>query len=728
MKLTVKYLSIFVLLLIIGCSTHHVLMNFPAHTDNLPEISTGYYSVHSINNGLISNKKGTEFLGELVYLYKDDFFVDGKYFSGIKGSFLPDYYIKTKLVNSRNVYYWQKADDDNIKGNISFLEITQDKLIAEITTDKNQVEEVELKFYGAQISDEGLKTIPLAHRGTCYQPPINYDGIFPANTFPAFEEALVSGYKGFELDVRVTKDKRFIISHDEDLSVATTLHGFVKDKNLAEFKNALVIKSAIIPESKATAYEAYIAAPMKSLYDVLFHYIDDPRLQKIVIDIKPDTDDNIYQAAKHDFEGLNEEQQKKILFLTRCESTAKLLREISPYSDIALEGSIGREPVEELGKYYPEAAGLSRGSHNAISFGANIVLALKSVETAREMIGKAMELSKKYNYKIMMWTFAKDWRLNFLSENEFLPDFILLDIPYYQYALHQMKYVTAKGYTIPDKSVVLERYKNPVYKRLYKNYVTDFWYQSRTLFHFIYGTYSPKQSKFSRDFASVGSWELRLGRSEINKFSETNVSLNEWFVYLSNSGSASSLMKSKPNEVNTEFFKFGFGKTDGLGYYGPNVSLIPYVSRSMNWTKLNDFDLSEEASQGLSMDDEKILNRYLNAFKFGDQSLYGLKFDILSAVQLTADYKTGIIYPRHLFLKWAGSFILAQAGYGIVEYSLGKFVDDYPVFGPMINILVRSGYLYAYYLLRKNNMNWPFTSEEPLRYEGYSFGISLLLN
>ena len=53
--------------------------------------------------------------------------------------------------------------------------------------------------------------MPIAHRGLCYQPPNNYDGIFPANTFPAFESALVSGYKGFELDVRVTKDKRFII-------------------------------------------------------------------------------------------------------------------------------------------------------------------------------------------------------------------------------------------------------------------------------------------------------------------------------------------------------------------------------------------------------------------------------------------------------------------------------------------------------------------------------------
>ena len=90
---------------------------------------------------------GSEFLGALVYLYKDDFFIDKKYFSGIKGSFLPNYYIKTKLVNSKNVYFWQDAENEDLKGDIEFYEITQNKLLASITNDKNEKEEVELRFY-----------------------------------------------------------------------------------------------------------------------------------------------------------------------------------------------------------------------------------------------------------------------------------------------------------------------------------------------------------------------------------------------------------------------------------------------------------------------------------------------------------------------------------------------------------------------------------------------------
>ena len=724
-----KFLLFFLFtFLFYACSSNHVLLNFPPYSDNLPQILTGFYSVHKVDNGIVSEEMGTEFLGELLFLCKDDFFTDGKYFSGIKGSFLPDYYIKTQLIDSINVYYWQKADDDNIKGNIEILEIIPDKIIARITSDKNEVEEVELKFYGDKIGDEDLKTIPLAHRGICYQPPNNYDGIFPANTTPAFEEALATGYKGFEFDVRVTKDKRFIISHDEDLSAATTLHGFVKDKNLAEFENALVIKSAFIPEKKETAYEAYIAAPMKPLYDVLYHYIDDPRLQKMVVDIKPDTDENIYLAAKHDFEGLNEDQQKKILFLTREESTAKRLKEICPFADIALEGSIGPEPVEDLEKYFPEAVGLPRRAHNSISFGANIILAFKSTETGQEMIGGALELSHQYNYKILMWTFSRDWRLNFLRENEFFSDFILLDIPYYQYALHQMRYATEKDLIVPDKSIVVEKYKNPIYKRVYKNYVADFWFQSRTLLSINYGFGNLNESKFSSNFAPVGNWELKIERSEIDKFSKTNASLNEWYLYLGYSSSSTSIKKPELNEVSTEFYQFGIGKTGGLGYYGPNISLIPSVSQSLSLMDITNYGLTEASSQEeLPENDQQILNRYLNQLNFSDRVLYGLDFDIRSSLQLRANYETAIFYPSYLFLKWTGSFVLAQLGYAGIDFALGKFVDDYPVVGPIINFLVRSGYLYAYYLLRQNNMNWPFTTEEPLRYTGFNIGINFVL-
>ena len=78
----------------------------------------------------------------------------------------------------------------------------------------------------------------MAHRGIYFFDPPSYnpDGIYPANTIPAFQAALDTGHDGFELDVRITKDGKFVASHDEDLAVATDCDGKVAERTLAELK------------------------------------------------------------------------------------------------------------------------------------------------------------------------------------------------------------------------------------------------------------------------------------------------------------------------------------------------------------------------------------------------------------------------------------------------------------------------------------------------------------
>ncbi|MCK5700196.1 MAG: hypothetical protein KAI29_03560, partial [Cyclobacteriaceae bacterium] len=82
-KVFVILLGISLAALLAACTGHKVLLEVPPFDDKLPEITTGFYTVHNINNGNVSEETSTDFLGELVYLYKDDIFVDGNYFSGI---------------------------------------------------------------------------------------------------------------------------------------------------------------------------------------------------------------------------------------------------------------------------------------------------------------------------------------------------------------------------------------------------------------------------------------------------------------------------------------------------------------------------------------------------------------------------------------------------------------------------------------------------------------------
>ena len=703
-----------------GCAGTGVALKVPPFEDKIPEISTGFYGVYKVVDGKVSESRGSEFLGEFVYLYKDDFFQKGKYFSGIKGSFLPNRVIQTKLKRSKLTYYWTDADSEEVNGEIDFKVISENKLTAVFITDKKKKETFELVFYKHQLAGNKMKIIPIAHRGVCYQPPNNYEGIFPANTVPAFETALRSGYKGFELDVHVTKDNRFIVSHDEDLSVATTARGLVEDKNLADFENALVVKSAAIPENKSTAKEAFIAAPIVSLQKVLEIFIDDPRLQTLVVDIKPDSQERIIKAARYDFKNFTKEQQKKILFLTREQNTAKLLRELCPYSDIALEGSIGPEPIEELEKYFPEAVGLPRSAHNVISFGANILLAFESIETATEEIKQALELSKKNNYKIIMWTFSKEWRLNFMRENEFFPDFILLDVPYYKFALQQMRFLKDKEITLDTIAGASNvKYKNPIFVRKFNEHVKDFWFKSRTFLELTYGLGKPNQYYSSNNFAKTGNFELKLGRSEVDVFSKTNVELNESYVFVSMMNSDYAIGSSDASDITTDVFRFGIGKTDGFGYVGSPVLIIPYVSTAFTWSKLTNYS-------GADRNDSEILDRYEGDFRFGDRFLYGLKAEIFSTVQLNVNYETGVVYPRHLFLNWFGSMAIMEAGYGGLSYITSKFMDDEPIFGPIVNVLVRGAYLYVFHLLREKDMNWPFSTEAPLRYDSFNLGMSVI--
>jgi len=721
-------LFIAIMLMGIGCGGHHVLLNPPELYDEVPVINTGFYTVHNVSDGIVSDTIGNEFLGKMVYLYKDNFFVDKEYYTGIKGSFLQNNYVKSRKTSAGPTYYWQNAEDEDISGEIVFDKIESAILTASVSEHENKKHTVEFHYHSPHIWTDSVGTISIAHRGISYQPPTNYDGIFPANTIPGFEAALRSGYGGFELDVRITKDNRFIISHDENLNVATTIKGVVADKNLSDFHDVLVVKSAAIPEKKSTAKQAFIAALMPDLKTIIDRFLPDPRLKTIAVDIKPDTDEKIINAVKYDFEDLSEKSQRKILFLTRSPSAAKGIKKICPYSDIAIEGSIGPEPIEELDKYYPEAVGKPRHAHNTISFGANIILAFNSVETSLEKINRALQLSEDYNYKICMWTFAREWRFDFLRENKIFPDYLLSDVPYYKYALQELRYNDERDIHVYQTMPVKEEFKNPIYKRMYKQHVRDFWFRSRNMLEISYGPGTPNEYNFESDFAGVGLWELKYGRSEINKYSKTNVELNERYLFISYINSAAHFKDPEPGEVTTRSSRFGIGTNDGIGYYGYDVSFIPYISQAFTWTRLNDYSdfIKPEAGKEPSNEYE-ILNRYQGKYRFGDRAVYGIKAEIRSTVQLSFAYETAVIYPRHLFWYWSGSFILSRVGYGLLAHYTDKLVTDEHVIGPVINFAVKAVYLYGYYLLREKDMNWPFNTGSPLRYEIFTLGVSLVL-
>ena len=715
-----------------GCGAHNVRLTAPELIDEIPPIRTGFYTVHKIVDGQVSDTPGSTLTGEMIYLYKDQYFVDETFFMGVKGSFLPNYRIITMMIDKNVHFFWQDIEDEVLKGEVFLEKVDPREVRVSVTLKDGGREPVVLRYHSEMIWEKDVPTIWLAHRGVSYQPPTNYEGIYPANTMPGFESALRMGFDGFELDVRVTKDKRFIVSHDEDVSVSTTIKGYVEDINLAEFKDVLVVKSAFIPEKKSTAKNAFIAAPIPSLKQVLDTYLADPRLQTIVVDIKPDTDENIITAATNDFKDIDPALHKKLLFLTRSPSTAKGLRELFPDSDIALEGPLRTEPLDEdeWEKFYPQAVGMPRGAHNTISFGANLIMAFNSEETILEKLDSITALNSTYDYKVCMWTVTKDSRLNFLREYRIFPEYILTDAPYYKIGLQQLRYNEGKDIEFPaTRELLVKEDIYPTYNKLLNNHVLDFWFQSRSMFELSYGIGAPNQIDFSNEFAPVGNLEMKIGRSEIDKFSKKNVELNERYLFLSYLNSTIQSNEISEGEIETRSYRFGIGTNDGLGYYGGSgFSVTPYVGQAFVWTQLDDFSSSLKTEEGdTASNDFNILNRYWGTYRFGDRAIYGIKTEISSRVQLDLYYETAVVYPRHLFWNWSGSFILAEGGYGLLSHFLDDYTAKQETFGPVIYFLVKSLYLYGYYTLRESDMNWPFSTEAPLRYQIFNIGVSVVL-
>jgi glycerophosphoryl diester phosphodiesterase len=68
-----------------------------------------------------------------------------------------------------------------------------------------------------------------AHRGGAHE--------FEENTLPAFQASYEKGLRGFETDVRMTRDGQFVILHDDLLDRTYDASGTVEEKTAAELKN-----------------------------------------------------------------------------------------------------------------------------------------------------------------------------------------------------------------------------------------------------------------------------------------------------------------------------------------------------------------------------------------------------------------------------------------------------------------------------------------------------------
>lgn len=132
---------------------------------------------------------------------------------------------------------------------------------------------------GTQTPAAGCKII--AHRG--------YSSLAPENSLDAIRLALASSYDGVELDVRVTRDKGFLISHDDNLKTLCGEDVSIKTLTLAEATSKKMITGSNLssyPNATLTSLDQVLALaknyPDKVLYLELKTAFYLPTLEKLL--------------------------------------------------------------------------------------------------------------------------------------------------------------------------------------------------------------------------------------------------------------------------------------------------------------------------------------------------------------------------------------------------------------------------------------------------------------
>jgi len=261
-----------------------------------------------------------------------------------------------------------------------------------------------------------------------------------------------------------------------------------------------------------------------------------------------------------------------------------------------------------------------------------------------------------------------------------------------------------------------------------KAYADEGWWEFRNIWDgprkpvidFTYGLGKVQQRLFQGTLADINQAELRLGYSRARPRYENIVDLDDKFLVFNYSASSLFGRSIPTGNIGSTVVRLGTGSHTGYAYDFGGSYLYPYHQTALLWTKL-----TTTRPSSLSGPDADILDRYEGTFRFGASTEGGIAFGLGDAIALHAGYEATVIYPRHVFWPWLGSYAIASIGVGAISHFGREIVDTSPTLGPIIYALLRSGLAYGYYIVVRDNQYWPFGSETPLTTESFKVGISL---
>ncbi len=233
-----------------------------------------------------------------------------------------------------------------------------------------------------------------------------------------------------------------------------------------------------------------------------------------------------------------------------------------------------------------------------------------------------------------------------------------------------------------------------------------------------YGISNMSLYNFKGKFADPKLAELQLGYTNYKmKWLESIFQSNYRFLSVSN---ISTKLGGSGEGLKSDMWRIGVGRTYALGYKFGAASLIPYYSNSLIWSRLN--------MEGMPTDsvDKNVIDHFNKSFRFGTSSKGGINFQATENIGINVEYERSIVFPRHLFWKWAGGVLIEASGQALLDEFVEAIYKSSPYAAPIVNFILKNALSYGIYELRQEKMNWPFDTAAPLSYDQFKFGLTFV--
>jgi hypothetical protein len=233
-----------------------------------------------------------------------------------------------------------------------------------------------------------------------------------------------------------------------------------------------------------------------------------------------------------------------------------------------------------------------------------------------------------------------------------------------------------------------------------------------------YGLFS--HNLYTADLPAAATISLKLGFREVKNYKSWGKKLDERFLI--GTYAKSSIPPGKEGSGGTagEWWRVGTGQRSGYGWELGNQALIPYHQYS--------FEITEPTftpGAGLTPGDSAILLRTAGDWRLGMSTEGGLDVELFSTIAASAGYEMSVIYPRVVFPKWIGSYLIASSSIILISNFAEEIVKTSPFFGPILYFVLRNGVAYAFFYAFRGDMNWPFPSETPMMVQTLKLNVSI---